>query len=180
MDKEQKKWMFILVILILILLNVAVFINEIKLIRGEEKTAENSNQITENEVNETRVEYEKHVKDQEENIRIQHYVAEFLGMLENQKYQQAYDLLNDDFKNGNMQTLDKFIEFCKIYPSKNTTCAYSNFDRIGSSLYVITVTINQLTETTYKPIKQTFVVRENDYNNYTISLQMDYQQLENE
>jgi hypothetical protein len=79
-----------------------------------------------------------------------------------------------------MQTLDKFIEFCKIYHSKNTTCAYSDFDRIGSSLYVITVTINQLTETTYKPIKQTFVVRENDYNNYTISLQMDYQQLENE
>ena len=162
--------MFILVILILILLNVAVLINEIKLINGGDKTSENSNQITENEVNETRVEYEKHVKDQEENIRIQHYVAEFLGMLENQKYQQAYDLLNDDFKSGNMQTLDKFIEFC----------AYSNFDRIGSSLYVITVTINQLTETTYKPIKQTFVVRENDYNNYTISLQMDYQQLENE
>ena len=69
MDKEQKKWMFILVILILILLNVAVFINEIKLIRGEEKTAENSNQVIENEVNETRLEYEKHVKDQEENIR---------------------------------------------------------------------------------------------------------------
>jgi predicted Holliday junction resolvase-like endonuclease len=84
MDKEQKKWMFILVILILILLNVAVFINEIKLIRGEEKTAENSNQVIENEVNETRLEYEKHVKNQEENIRIQHYVAEFLGMLEEQ------------------------------------------------------------------------------------------------
>ena len=173
MDKEQKKWMFILVILILLLLNLAVLINEIKLLQGE-KTAESSSQVTTEATNETKNELEQHIEKQEENVRIQYYVANFLGLIEGENYDEAYNKLNDDFKKTNFDTVEKFKEFCKIYPEKDGVCQYSDFDRIGSSLYVITATIKQLDSTTYKPVKQTFVVRENNYNDYKISLQMDY------
>ena len=178
MDKEQKKWMFIIIILILILLNIAILINEIKLVQGDKTTA-SSNEVTTNDVvNEAKKELEQRVANQEENIRIQYYVADFLGLIENQKYDEAYSLLNEDFKNTNFETIEKFKEFCKIYPEKDSICKYSEFDRIGSSVYVITATINQLDSKDYKTIKQTFVVRENNYNDYKISLQMDYSYVE--
>ena len=101
MDKEQKKWIFILVILILGLLNLAILINEIKLIKGEDKSAEISNSVVTNETNELdeRTAYiQKHVEEQEENVRVQYYIADFLGLIESQKYEEAYKLLNADFK----------------------------------------------------------------------------------
>ena len=179
MDKEQKKWMFILVILILILLNIEILINEIKLIQGDKTTVSSNNEVTTNDTaNEAKKELEQRVANQEESVRIQYYVADFLGLLENQKYDEAYNLLNEDFKNDNFKTVEQFKEFCKIYPEKDGICKYSGFDRIGSSLYVITATINQLDSKDYKTIKQTFVVRENNYNDYRISLQMDYSYVE--
>ena len=175
MDKEQKKWMFILVILILLLLNLAVFINWIKLINGDQTaTSSNNNEVTTAATNDTKNELEQHIAKQEENVRVQYYVANFLGLIEGQNYDEAYNRLNDDFKKTNFDTVEKFKEFCKIYPTKNGVCQYSDFDRIGSSVYVITATIKQLDSTKYKAVKQTFVVRENGYNDYKISLQMDY------
>ncbi len=174
MDKEQKKWMFILIILILLLLNLAVLINWIKLINGDKTATSSNNEVTTVATNETKNELEQHIEKQEENVRVQYYVANFLGLIEGQNYDEAYNRLNDDFKKTNFDTVEKFKEFCKIYPEKDGVCQYSDFDRIGSSLYVITVTIKQLDSTTYKPVKQTFVVRENAYNDYKISLQMDY------
>jgi len=183
MDKEQKKWIFILIILILVLLNVSILINEIKLIKGEDKSAEISNAVvtnTTNEVDETTAYIQKHIEQQEENVRVQYYVGDFLGLIEGQKYEEAYKLLNEDFKKANFDTLEKFIDFCKIYPTNDGVCRYSDFDRIGSSVYVITATIGKINTTNEKMLKQTFVVRENDYNNYTISLQMDYSYVDGE
>ncbi len=180
MDKEQKKWIFILIILILILLNVAILINEIKLIKGE-KPEEVSNEVTTNTAtNETKTDLEKHIEKQEENVRVQYYISQFLELIGNQDYEKAYSLLNEDFKNTNFNTIEKFKEFCKIYPEKDVVCKYSGFDRIGSSLYVMTVTINQLGDTGYKSVKQNFVIRENDYNDYKVSLQMDYSFVDSE
>ena len=183
MDKEQKKWIFILVILILGLLNLAILINEIKLIKGEDKSAEISNSVVTNETNELdeRTAYiQKHVEEQEENVRVQYYIADFLGLIESQKYEEAYKLLNADFKANNFDTLEKFIDFCKIYPTADGVCKYSDFDRIGSSVYVMTATIGKINTTNEKMLQQTFVVRENAYNNYTISLQMDYKYVDSE
>ncbi len=179
MDKDQKKWMFILIILILILLNVAMLINEINLINSEDKN-KISNEVTTGENNEVKTDLEKHIEEQEENIRVQYYVAKFLELIEDKDYQKAYDLLNEDFKKNNFDTIEKFQEFCKIYPEKDGICKYDDFDRIGSSLYVITVTINQLDTETYKPIKQNFVIRENNYNDFRVSLQMDYSYVKDE
>lgn len=180
MDKEQKKWMFILIILILILLNVAIFINEIKLIKGEEDTTEVNNEAVVEEPKNEKAYLEKRIEKQEENVRVQYYIAGFLNLIENQNYEEAYKLLNEDFKNNNFETLEKFKEFCKIYPNKDTVCKYTDFDRIGASVYVMTTIINQLNATNYQPVKQIFVVRENDYNDYKISLQMDYSYVDSE
>ncbi len=183
MDKEQKKWIFILIILILGLLNLAILINEIKLIKGEDKSAEVSNAVVTNatnELDETTQYIQNHIKDQEENVRVQYYVADFLGLIESQKYDDAYKLLNEDFKKTNFDTVEKFIDFCKIYPTTDGVCKYSDFDRIGSSVYVITATVGKLNTTNEKMLKQTFVVRENDYNDYRISLQMDYSYVDSE
>ncbi len=180
MDKEQKKWIFILIILILILLNVAILINEIKLIAGDTKNESSNEVTTTNETNATKTEIEKHIEKQEENVRVQYYVANFLGFIENQDYEGAYNLLNEDFKKANFDSVEKFKDFCKIYPEKNTVCKYSGFDRIGASVYVITVTIQQLENTNFKTVQQNFVIRENDYNDFKVSLQMDYHYLDSE
>jgi len=175
MDNKTKNALLWMIIILLVLLNILAVSNQIKKIKelGQTNEVEEAANVIENTTAET--EAEQRIKSKSENERVRIYVARFLEKITDEDYKGAYDLLNEEFKSTNFSTIDGFIEFVKkAYPSEDVICSYANFEIIGTSVYVITVTIKTMSQEDYQPIVQTFVVRENAYNDYKISFQLDY------
>ena len=105
-------------------------------------------------INEKNAEEER-LKSMTERARIEYYVTKFMKLLEKEDYENAYALLNDDYKEKNF--------------SKMMDIDYTNFERSGD-VYVIWMTITDAINGGPDSGKEiNFVVKENGYNDFELS-----------
>ena len=181
----------ILIILILVLLNVFILIKY--LIKGNKISQSNllnnnanstniveeyienmHNEKTENEIYEEATQnttelIQKKLSNMDENSRMQTYFGEFIEEIENANYRDAYNMLNEEYKNKYFPNQNDFENYIKsTYPHGSLAVKYNNFDRKGD-IYTLQVTIFSITNTNANKINQTIVIKENGKNDFKIS-----------
>ena len=129
---------------------------------------ENNKQFTESEIENT---VTNKVMTLPEKNRMQIYFGKFISYIEEKDYENAYKLLNENFKNNYFDTIEKFEEYMKKYPS-SMAVEYLNFERQGE-LFVLTVNIKDVFNSSASVINQRVVIRENEANDFTISFQVE-------
>lgn len=103
-----------------------------------------------------------------EESRIQYYVATFINRyVGDEKYELAYDVLSDGFKQNYFDTYEKFVSYAKQKYPLSAVLTYGDLQREGE-LYIIEVTVKEIFSDD-EPFTQTFIVKENDFNDYEIA-----------
>ena len=171
MNKKIVNLLLIIIVLIMIAVNILIYINNHK-----EETNNNTNQINfiqENIVTNKET-IQNTVNNKLENMpernRIQTYFGTFMTYIENKNFENAYKLLNENFKNNYFSTIDAFEKYFENYP-KNIAIKYTNIERQGE-IFVLTVEINDMFDNETEPITKRIVIRENGLNDFKISFEV--------
>ena len=168
-----KNIIIILVILVLICTNIILILNR-KTVKntGNVNNVNISNSTNTNTVQDEEQETLEKLKSMKERERMEYYFSEFMEYIENAKYQEAYDLLDPEFRDKYFKTLDDFKKYVnKTYPDF-VSFSYNDIDRQGY-IYVLTITvINPDVDKTEAKKSQRIVVKENNFNDFVLSFQV--------
>lgn len=174
MDKKIKIILLIILALILLAINIMVYISN----NDKSKIKENDNQIntiiehniaTEEETENSRKEM---LNEYSEATRMKTYVGQYLSYIDSEKYEDAYNLLYQNFKNTYFKTLVDFENYAKEkYPSE-IMAEYTNMDKEGN-IYILSVKIQDPTNKEYKTLEQNIVIQENDLNDFVLSFNVE-------
>ena len=94
-----------------------------------------------------------------------------LVFVSSEKYEEAYDLLYSEFKESYFKTLEDFTKYVKEKYPRFMTIVYDDVQRQGD-YYIVSVTIKDIAEKK-EPIKQKFIFREYDFDNFIISFSVE-------
>lgn len=174
-NKNEKRNNIILVIAFFVLLLVIVLIVW-KLSHNKETIVSNNEVVdisisinNENIVNQANQAELERIKSMNERTRIEYYVANYIKLIEEQNYEKAYNLLNNDYKKKYFSTQKEFEDYCKSNFSSMLDVQYNNFERNGK-IYVIWLTITDAISGSKDSGKEiTFVLKENNFNDYELS-----------
>lgn len=103
-----------------------------------------------------------------ERDRIEYYVTSFLNAIENKNYEDAYNMLYEEFKDRYFPTLDDFEKYVKEKFPKDFTLEYTNIERNGN-YYVLWVNMSDPLAGKEASVEMNFVVQENDLNDFVMS-----------
>lgn len=103
-----------------------------------------------------------------ERDRMEYYVSSFVEAVENEEYEEAYDMLYDDFKSNYFPTLASFEEYAKSKFPSMVSLEHTNIERNGD-VYVLWVTMYNPLGSKDAGIEMNFVVQENDLNDFQMS-----------
>lgn len=173
----MKKRLKILITLIIVLIIIAIVI--IVLINNQNSKNKNRNELDDNTLEQ--IEQNaliENLADMTELNRVQTYFGEFLEYIESENYSEAYNHLNENFKNKYFGTLEKFTNYVKTKYPKNLYVKYPTYERQGE-VYILTVTIGEIFNENFAEFEQRVVIRENGANQYTISLQLEENEINN-
>lgn len=165
MKKEDKKKIVIMFsILVVILIVLLVIIANIR--PKEEITPETQIEITNKKINEIAI---NKLADMNEMERMKYYCNEFLDKIENKKYNDAYEMLNENFKNNFFKTYDEFEKYAKDTFPRTISAEYTNCERLGE-LYVVWLNIvDPLRSSKSEKVEIKMVIKENDLNSFELS-----------
>jgi hypothetical protein len=177
--RKQKKidTSFLMVFVVLFVL-IIIFIAILNMINGGKEVVYQGNLSTNIEVdsgkdaniviNQQDSETER-ISSMTERARIEYYATKFLNYVEAENYSEAYNLLNDTYKQNYFPTLSSFEKYAKSNFSKMMNIDYTNFERSGE-VYVIWMTITDAINGGPDSGKEiNFVVKENSYNDFELS-----------
>ncbi len=168
-EKLRKILRILLLIVAILVIIVLIILTEINKSKNNKTSA-----ISEQEDNEEIVENSitSNISKMSEEDRIESYIGEFISLIEEKNYSQAYNKLNANFKNNYFKTVEDFEKYAESkYPS-NPNIEYSSIERIGE-IYLIQTKITDVIDSSFQEVSQKFVVRENGANDYTISFEAD-------
>lgn len=103
-----------------------------------------------------------------ERDRMEFYVSKFIEAVENKSYEEAYNMLYDDFKENYFPTLASFEEYAKTKFPSMFSIEHTNFERNGE-IYVLFVTLSNPLGSKDSGIEMNFVVKENALNDFVMS-----------
>lgn len=177
---SNKKYIIILaIILVIMVANMYLILN---LFKSKEKEKNVYSKPAENEQTEEiqEISEEDEIKTLSESNRMKRYIGIFFERIEEGNYQDAYSVLNQEFKDTYFPTLKEFTEYAdKNFNPTVMGVTYDNIERLGNNktgnMYVVWLTIDNIfaakkTEEEAEAKEQTnFVIVEKDYNNYEMS-----------
>ncbi len=173
MDKKIVNILLIIGVLVMIAINILIFINN-----NQEKNVTNitsENIFQPNNYQMTNEEMQNKIDDRITNMpersRMQTYFGTFINYIEKRDYENAYKLLNEDFRNNYFKSIQDFENYFTNYP-KNIVVNYTDIDRQGE-LFVLTVEIKDLFDNNFNAITKRVVIREKGVNDFTISFQVE-------
>lgn len=156
----------IIIVFILTFLFALVFAIKNKNTTKVEIIEENSEKQIENKENDLKI---SRLKNMEERDRMEFYFSVFLDYIESEKYENAYELLYDEFKNNYFPTLEQFEDYSKNTFTEMSNIVHDNIERNGD-VYVLWVHITDAINGKPGEKKEmNFVIRENDYNDFELS-----------
>lgn len=161
---------------------IFIIISIILLMKNIGNNSNNSNtNIMFNGTSETTVQNEQQSEDDEELIeelksvseseRIKIYLGKYFKNIEKKEYNKAYDLLYPEFKENYFPTLEDYEKY--IDEQEYADLLTIDYDDIymQGEYYIVTVRIgNLLAGTDIVKKEKTFIIKENGYNDYYISL----------
>lgn len=167
---NNNKNVFLIVAIILAIAIVAMLVYNIITLKNrkeEDKTVIDSTtgQVVEGET--------LKIYNMDEAERIKYYFNVYIDYLENKEYEQAYNMLDDKFKNSYFKTLQDYEKYVNSKYSPIISVTYDDINRMGN-YYVLDVTFLDLFSSTNDNMvgtKQKFVIYETDYNVYKMSFQ---------
>ncbi len=83
-----------------------------------------------------------------EQAKVQMNINKFILMINNQDYESAYNILDNNFKNNNFKTLDEFKKYVKSNMYRYNKLNFQSFDVTGNT-YLTSVEITDLSEGKY-------------------------------
>lgn len=157
---------------------IAAVISIILLIQP--KTKKDTNTVSNQPQTEEEIEaFEKEeIKNMSESKRMKRYIGMFFEDIEEGKYQDAYSVLNEEFKNNYFPKQEDFEIYAEKYLDSSTLAiTYDNIERLGNNktgnMYIVWTTITDIFQPKLaedEKIEQTnFVIIEHNYNDYEMS-----------
>ena len=173
--KEPNRLISIVLIIAFIMI-VLLIVKTILKITGPKANIEVNNTynasvvLTKEEIQESNNEDEINLlRNLNERNRIERYVTKFINFVEKGKYEEAYSLLNKEYKENYFPTESSFRDYMKENFSTMMDVKFTNIERNGD-IYVSWATITDSINGTKDGGKEfTFVVKENDYNDFELS-----------
>ena len=135
-EKLRKILRILLLIVAILVIIVLIILTEINKSKNNKTSA-----ISEQEDNEEIVENSitSNISKMSEEDRIESYIGEFISLIEEKNYSQAYNKLNANFKNNYFKTVEDFEKYAESkYPS-NPNIEYSSIERIGEIYLIQTI-----------------------------------------
>lgn len=174
MDKKIKIIISIMIILILIAFNLMVYINyhkeeEENIIQNEINTIVEHNIATDEETENSRKEM---LNNHTEATRMKTYFGQYISYIDSGNYEEAYNLLYENFRNTYFKTLDDFRNYAIAKYPEEIMVEYTNMEREGT-MYILTVKIEDPINTNYEAIEQNVVIQENDLNDFVLSFNVE-------
>lgn len=180
-NKQKNKAVEMLKILIIffiaIIIVLSVLIMSFKSINKRQKDSI-SNETTEVEKKREELEKAKKIEsdiiteklaDKGERDRMEYYFSKFLKSIESKKYEQAYEMLYEDFRKNYFPTLSSFEEYVKKTFPKMANIEHTNIERSGEN-YILFVTItDSLSSTNSEGKEMKIVIREYNLNDFVMS-----------
>jgi hypothetical protein len=182
MKKTDKKNIVLLAIIVLSLMLVNLILYFNKFIIPSMKIAEMKEDYEENSQNEYGARDSSNPEDifkpseyewlklhlVSENERMKYYFSHFMVMcIGNGRYEEAYNLLYDDFKKNYFDTYEKFKTYVEEKYPYAMTVTYEDIQKQGE-YHILEVTIKDIVGHK-ENITQRFVIKEADFNDYKIS-----------
>ena len=106
-----------------------------------------------------------------ERDRMEYYVASFITAVENEKYEQAYEMLYEDFRKNFFPTVESFQKYVESNFPKFISLKHTNFERFGDTYIMWTEMVDTLASKD-SAVEMNFVVKENDLNDFTMSFEV--------
>ncbi len=106
-----------------------------------------------------------------ERDRIEYYISSFITSIENKQYEEAYEMLYEDFKKNYFPTFDKFKEYASTKFPTEISLNYTNIERNGT-VYIVWADLSNPLGSKDSKIEMNFVVQENDLNDFDMSFKV--------
>lgn len=171
--KKEINLMFIILAIVSIILTIAnfsFFYKNSKLIKEtNDENKSDSDWVKQEDLTEEQKNQEilSKLKGMGERDRMEFYIGEYIEYVEQENYEKAYELLYPEFRNNYFKTIDDYKKYAKeTYPS-GIIMNYSNIERQGEYYVVFVDIIDE--EDSSKKISQNIVVKENNYNDFYLS-----------
>lgn len=103
-----------------------------------------------------------------ERDRMEYYVKSFIDAVENKEYEEAYDMLYEDFKSNYFPTLEDFETYAQSTFPTMCDVQNTNIERNGT-VYVMWVTLSDALSGKDSGVEMNFVIQENDLNDFVMS-----------
>lgn len=164
--KKKKKVIVLMISVILIIMTFIIFIFYRK---NSTKYSDNSSNEVEQSEEENKL--NSKLKTVSESERIKIYLGTYLKYIEKKDYNSAYNLLYPEFKQNYFPTLEEYEKYIKEQQFPDMLAIEYEQISLQGNYYVVTVNIGDLI-TRSKELEQekTFIIKEDGYNNYYISL----------
>ena len=109
-----------------------------------------------------------------EQERMTFYCADFFKMVDNGRFEEAYDLLYSEYKENYFPTFNNFKKYFQDNFPSDFSLKYTNIERLGS-IYVMWVAVSDnVNGSKYgHNFEMNVVLQENDLNDYVISFSRD-------
>ena len=109
----------------------------------------------------------------EERDRIEYYLGEFIDALEKSKYEKAYNMLNEKFKQNYFPKLEDFQTYAKTKFPMMFSIEHTNIERNGNT-YILWVSISNALSVDSTRIKDiNVVIRENAVHDFEMSFSVE-------
>lgn len=160
-------------IIVLIILAVAIIAMLVYNIITKNDTGEGSKKVIDTTTGKVLSNEEVELYNMSESERVKYYFNTYIDYLGNKEYENAYNMLDDKFKNNYFKTVESYKNYIEKKYSPIISVTYDDLTRMGD-YYILDITFLDLFSSTNENMvgkSQKFVIYETDYGKYTISFQ---------
>ncbi|MBR2289192.1 MAG: hypothetical protein IJ867_00860 [Clostridia bacterium] len=166
-NKKKNKYIvpIVIAVLVVLILFIAVVVMKKENVPEEQKLAEIEQKYQEQVEQDTK----KYLSTSNELERMQFYCADFFKLINSKKYEEAYQLLNEDYQENYFPTLANFKKYFEEYFPSKVGLSYTNIERLGE-IYVLNVGVKDaLNGSGGHSFSMYVVIKENALNDYELS-----------
>ncbi len=174
-DEKNKILKSIIILLVILVILITILVYAKKNTSNNKKTANITiaNDIIETDANYNEISnnnMKEKLLNMSERGRMEYYVSNFINLVEKKKYEEAYNLLYEDFQKNYFPTAGQFETYAKKEFPNMGNLEFDNIERNGNT-YILWVTIKDLINGKKDDVgkEYTFVVRENAVNDIDLS-----------
>lgn len=164
--RDIKKLKYIILLIFILLIILLISLSKIKNNSNSQLDLEKANLKYKEQI---KTKIAEDLSDKTEQQRIQYYCGNFFKLVDNEQYEDAYNLLYSEYKENFFPTYQNFKNYFEDYFPSDFALSYLNIDRLGD-IYVLTVGVSDTVNGSYgKNFSLYVVIKENALNDYVIS-----------